>query len=124
MGRTLFVPFQIGDLGAPRAAGRATAVRQMIEQLLFTLPGERVNRPELGCGVQRLVFTGASAETAVATEYVIRVSLTRFLADVLTVDAVRVTVDGVTLVIDILYTLTETGEELAETFRRPLEGPP
>jgi hypothetical protein len=124
MGRTLFVPFQIGELGAPRAAGRVTAVRQMIEQLLFTLPGERVNRQDFGCGVQRLVFTGASEETAVATEYVIRVGLSRFLADVLTVDAVRVTVQDVTLVIDILYTLVETGEELAETFRRPLEGTP
>lgn len=124
MGRTLFVPFQIGDLGTPRTAGRALAARQQIEQLLFTIPGERVNRPTFGCGVQRLVFSGASEENAVATEYVIRVGLERFLADVLSVDAVRVRVEDVALVIDILYTLSETGEELAETFRRPLEGPP
>lgn len=124
MGRTLFVPFQIGELGTPRTAGRSQAVRQQIEQLLFTLPGERVNRPEFGCGVQRLVFSGASVETAIAAEYVIRVGLTRFLADVLGVDAVRVRAQDVTLVIDILYTLKDTGEELAEMFRRPLEGPP
>jgi uncharacterized protein len=123
MGRTLFVPFQIGDLGAPRTAARALAVRQQLEQLLFTLPGERVNRPDFGCGVQKLVFSGADNETAIATEYVIRVALQRYLATLITADAVRVTVADATLSIDILYTLIETGEELAETFQRPLEGP-
>lgn len=123
MGRTLFVPFQIGDLGAPRTALRGVAIRQQIEQLLFTLPGERVNRPDFGCGVQRLVFSGATDEAAIATEYVIRIALQRYLAEVITTDAVRVTVSDATLFIDILYTLRETGEELAETFRRPLEGP-
>lgn len=124
MGRTLYVPFQIGDLGAPRTAAKALAIRQQIEQLLFTLPGERINRPDFGCGVQRLVFAGASNETAIATEYVIRVALQRHLAGRITTDAVRVTVDDATLSIDILYTLVETGEELGMTFQRPLEGPP
>lgn len=123
MGRTLFVPFQIGDLGAPRAATRSVAIRQQIEQLLFTLPGERVNRPDFGCGVQRLVFSGAADEAAIATEYVIRVALQRYLADVIRTDAVRVTVSDATLFIDILFAVLETGEELAEAFQRPLEGP-
>jgi phage baseplate assembly protein W len=123
MARTLAVPFQIGSLGAPRTAGRKVAARQQIEQLLFTLPGERVNRPDFGCGVQRLVFSGASDEAAAATEYVIKVALQKFLADILTVDAVQVTVDDVTLSVDILYTLVATGDELADTFRRSLEAP-
>jgi phage baseplate assembly protein W len=123
MTRTLFVPFQIGDLGVPRTAARVVSARQQIEQLLFTLPGERVNRPDFGCGVQRLVFSGASDEAAAATEYVIRVAMDRYLSDVLKVDAVRVTVDDVTLVIDILYTLVATGDEMADTWKRPLEGP-
>ncbi|MFO0762633.1 MAG: GPW/gp25 family protein [Byssovorax sp.] len=123
MSRTLFMPFQIGDLGVPRTAPRDVALRQQIEQLLFTLPGERVNRPDFGCGVQRLVFAGATNETAIATEYVIRVALDRYLRDVIKADAVRVTVSDATLFIDILYTVIETGDELAETFRRPLEGP-
>jgi phage baseplate assembly protein W len=124
MARTLGLPFQIGALGAPRTANRAVGARQQIEQLLFTLPGERVNRPDFGCGVQRLVFSGASAEAAAATEYVVRVAMGKFLTDVLTVDAVKVTVDDVTLSVDILYTLVDTGEEMADTFKRPLEAPP
>jgi phage baseplate assembly protein W len=124
MARTLYFPFQIGSLGFPRTANRSVAARQQIEQLLFTLPGERVNRPDFGCGVQRLVFSGASPESAAASEYVITIALQRFLADVMTLEAVRVTVDEVTLAIDILYTLVATGDEQAATFRRPLEGPP
>jgi phage baseplate assembly protein W len=122
--RGLWAPFQIGALGLPRGATRDRIVRQQLEHLLFTLPGERVGRPDFGCGVQRLVFAGASPEAAGAAEYVIRTGLRTFLADLVTVDAVRVTVAEATLFVDILYTVNETGQEQAETFVRPLEGTP
>jgi len=124
MGRGLHLPFRIGELGVPRTAGRAQTLRQQLEQLLFTLPGERVNRPDFGCGVQRLVFGGTGPETTAAAEYVIRVGLRKFLGDLLSVDAVRVTAHDATLSIDILYTVVETGEERAESFSRDLEGAP
>lgn len=124
MGRSLYFPFQIGDVGAPRAAARALSIRQQIEQLLFTLPGERVNRPDFGCGVQRLVFAGATKEDAAAAEYVIRLALRKFLGDLITLDAVRVTAAGDTLMVDVLYTVLDTGEEQADTFARPLAGTP
>jgi uncharacterized protein len=126
MGRSLSFPFHIGDLGAPATAPRTVAIRQQLEQLLFTLPGERVNRPGFGCGVQRLVFGGCSPEAAAAAEYIIRVNVQEFMSNVIAVDAVRVTADAVaaTLYVDILYTLRETGEERAETFRRTLEAAP
>ena len=63
MKRSLTFPFHIGDLGAPATSPRTLAVRQQLEQLLFTIPGERVNRPTFGCGVQRLVFGGCSPES-------------------------------------------------------------
>jgi uncharacterized protein len=126
MARSLAFPFRIGDLGAPVTSPRAQAIRQQIDQLLFTLPGERVNRPTFGCGVQQLVFSGCSPEAAAAAEYIIRVNIQRFMADVVKLDAVQVTADAdaATLYIDVLYTLLETGEERAETFRRALEGAP
>jgi phage baseplate assembly protein W len=125
MARSLAFPFRIGDLGAPATSPRTQVVRQQLEQLLFTMPGERVNRPTFGCGVQRLVFGGCSPEAAAAAEYIIRLNVQEFMEDVLTVDAVRVTADAeaATLFVDILYTLLETGEERAETFRRTLEAP-
>jgi phage baseplate assembly protein W len=124
MGRGLYMPFQVGDLGVPRAASRAQLVRQQLEQLLFTMPGERVNRPEFGCGVQRLVFGGTGPETTTAVEYTIRVAVKQSLADVLTLDALQVTTSDATLTIDILYTLVETGEERADSFKQPLRGTP
>jgi uncharacterized protein len=125
MARSLSFPFHVGDLGTPLTSPRALVIRQQLEQLLFTLPGERVNRPTFGCGVQRLVFGGCSPEAAAAAEYIVRLNVQEFMDDVVTVDAVKVTADAetATLFIDILYTLVETGEERAETFRRPLEGP-
>ena len=126
MARSLAFPFRIGDLGAPVTSPRAQVIRQQIDQLLFTMPGERVNRPTFGCGVQRLVFSGCSPEAAAAAEYIIRVNINRFMTDVVKLDAVQVTadVDAATLYVDVLYTLLETGEERAETFRRTLEGAP
>jgi phage baseplate assembly protein W len=126
MSRSLTFPFAIGDLGTPQASGRQRALREQIEQILFTLPGERVNRPRFGCGVQRLVFSGASAESAASAEYIISVNLREFMGESITVDAVRVTADPdqATLFIDVLYTVRETGEERADSFRRPLEAPP
>jgi phage baseplate assembly protein W len=126
MARSLAFPFRIGDLGAPVTSPRTQAVRQQIDQVLFTMPGERVNRPTFGCGVQRLVFSGCTPEAAAAAEYIIRVNINRFMSDVVKLDAVQVTadVDAATLYVDVLYTLLETGEERAETFRRTLEAAP
>jgi phage baseplate assembly protein W len=124
MGRSLHFPFQLGDLGSPRSASHLQVIRQQVEQLLFTLPGERVNRPGFGCGVQRLVFGAATPEAAAAAEYVVRANVDRFMGDVIRLDALKVSVEEATLLIELLYTVIETGEETAETFRRPLEGPP
>jgi phage baseplate assembly protein W len=124
MSRSLHFPFQLGDLGTPRSIGHQQVIRQQLEQLLFTLPGERVNRPRFGCGVQRLVFGAATPEVAAAAEYVIRVNVTEFMGEIIRLDAVKVSAADATLFVDILYSLIETGEEQAETFRRPLEGPP
>jgi phage baseplate assembly protein W len=124
MGRSLYFPFQLGDLGLPRSAAHAPAIRQQLEQLLFTLPGERVSRPDFGCGVQRLVFGDASPEAAAAAEYIIGVNVSQFMGELVRLDAVKVSALDATLFVDILYTVLETGDEGAESFSRPLEGPP
>ena len=119
----LFFPFQIGSLGLPRKANRAETIRQKLEQLLFTLPGERVNRPDYGCGVQQLVFAGVGREAVTAAEYLISSNIAQNLPEVV-LDAVRVTAVDATLHIDILYTVRDTAEEAAASFALPLEGAP
>ncbi len=125
MNRTLDQPFRITDRGiAGAAAGAAQLARAQLRQLLFTAPGERVDRPELGCGLHLLVFSGADAACAAATEYAVRTAVNRYLGRLLTLDAVRVSVDDTTLVVDVLYTLRASGDELADTFTHPLPAPP
>jgi uncharacterized protein len=126
MARSLTFPFAISELGAPLVSPHARAIREQVEQVLFTIPGERVNRPSFGCGVQRLVFGGCSPEVAAAAEYVITINLRELMGDVIAVDAVRVTADpeAAMLVVDLLYTVRTTGEERADSFRRALEAAP
>jgi phage baseplate assembly protein W len=122
---TLDFPFRITDRGTARTSpDEATLARAQLRQLLFTAPGERVDRPAFGCGLHLLVFTGADAARAVTTEYLVRAAINRYLSRLLVLDAVRVTVADTTLVVDVLYTLRQSGTELADTFTHDLPGPP
>lgn len=117
-------PFRITDAGTARpAGGLAELARAQLHQLLFTAPGERIDRPDFGCGLHLLVFSAADVERAALTEYLVRTAIARHLSRLIVLDAVRVTADDATLVVDVLYTLRSTGEELAGTFTRPLIGP-
>ena len=51
-------PFTIDNRGGVGVTDEDDHIRDMIEQVLFTNPGERVNRPDFGCGLRRMVFTG------------------------------------------------------------------
>jgi phage baseplate assembly protein W len=64
--------------------------RDLIEQVLFTAPGERVNRPDFGCGLHRLVFEPNGPELAAATQMLVHGALQQTLADRLTVIDVAV----------------------------------
>ena len=49
-------PLAFDGTGRTALADRDAHIRQMIEQLLFTEPGERVMRPTFGCALLQLVF--------------------------------------------------------------------
>jgi hypothetical protein len=119
--RALSFPFRPDDHGAAATSALPDAVRQQVEQTLFTIPGERVDRPDFGCGIQLLVFEAATPTTAVATEHVIRVALQRHMADLIDVEGVRVSAAESELRVEILYVLRATGQEAAMTVTHPLE---
>lgn len=95
-------------------------VRDMLEQVLFTAPGERVNRPDFGCGLSRLLFAGNAPELAVTVEMTVRGALQRWLGHVLSVEAIAVAVEDSTLRIDLSYMLIATGERAETTLTRPV----
>jgi uncharacterized protein len=99
-------------------ASRQDHVRQMIEQVLFTIPGERVMYPDLGVGVERLVFETGGVEVTAAAQSLIASALQRWLGDVIAVRDVRVTTVEATVSVDILYELIETRELRQERYER------
>ncbi len=87
-------PFEIEAAGAA-TSGRAAHVREQIAQVLLTVPGERVFRPDFGAGVRRLVFEPNDDALVALTEKRLRSSLD---------DTVRGEVDPKTLAIAVSRT--------------------
>jgi phage baseplate assembly protein W len=97
-------PFTVGPAGiiAPDPDDDA-GLRGRIVQVLFTAPGERVNRPDFGCGLFDLVFDPSNSVLAAATEFAVGQALTRWLGDELIVDAVDVTALEETVTVEVAY---------------------
>ena len=93
-------------------------IRDLIEQLLFTMPGERVNRPTFGSGVLNLVFAGNSPELAAAAQLMIQGALQQWLAELIQVEAVQVVSEDSTLSVTVRYVVRRTQERRTTEFRR------
>lgn len=120
----LAFPFRT-DPGQPVIADRADHVRQQIEQVLFTAPGERPHRPSFGIGVEQLVFE----PNADALRAVINQHLTATLAETLhgEIDPASLTVDvslrgEETLVIRIGYRVATIGRDVEHVFEKAVSG--
>jgi phage baseplate assembly protein W len=111
-------PYHIERQGRTATTGDDDHVRDLIEQLLFTLPGERVNRPDFGSGLQQLVFDPNSAELAETVQFTLRAALDRWLGDLIEVDNLEVTSHDASLRIVLQYTTRKTGESRSEVFER------
>ena len=101
------------DLGRGRIAEEedyAEHIEQVMFQVLFTAPGERINRPDFGCGVKRLVFAPNSEVSAALAQVTIFQALTRWLGTAITVNDVKAQAIEERLEITIAYTLKTRGE--------------
>ena len=88
----------------------AAHVEQLVMQVLMTAPGERINRPDFGCGVKRLVFAPASDITASLAQATIFQALTTWLPALVDVGAVSVSADGPTLHVLVAYVVKAIGQ--------------
>ena len=104
-------PYHIDGRGRTAATGYEDHIRDMIEEVLFTVPGQRVNRPTFGCGLLQLVFAPNSAELAATTQYLVQGSLQQWLGDVIQVNAVSVESQDSSLSVRIDYTLRRTQQD-------------
>jgi phage baseplate assembly protein W len=106
-------PFRIGPSGQALQARYEAHVAQMVRQVLLTTPGERIDLPEFGCGLRRLVFAPHSEALDASTQMIVRQSLQRWLADQVDVKLVRVepaeeTGDEAQLVVIVQYVVRDT----------------
>ena len=111
-------PFGFDGHGQTAGADDAAHVRQMIEQILFTNPGERVNRPDFGSGLLQLVFAPNSDALAAALQANVHGSLQRWLGDLIDIRDLDVQNDDSKLTVMVKYTLVRTSEQRSETFER------
>ena len=88
----------------------------MIEQLLFTNPGERVNRPDFGSGLQQLVFAPNSPELAAALQFTMQAALQTYLGDLIDLKAVEVSAQEATLRVVVQYVVRRTQEQRTVIF--------
>jgi len=103
-------PFQIDRLGRTAPTDEETHVRDLIEQVLFTSPGERVNRPTFGSGLLRQVFAPNSDVVATAVQFTVQGSLQQWLGDRIQVESVDVVSQDSTLTVTVAYRLRRDGQ--------------
>lgn len=109
-------PYRIGADGRTMGASREQHVRSLIELVLFTAQGERVNRPDFGAGLRQLVFSENAPELAASAQHLVQSALQRYLADVIEVRSVDVQARGSMLSITVSYRPFDEGREQVVRF--------
>jgi hypothetical protein len=113
-------PYQIDPQGRTAAADSEAHIRDMIEQVLFTIPGERVMRPTFGSGLTQIVFQPNSEELATAVQFLVQGNLQQWLGEMIVVEAVQVTSAESTIEVRIQYLIRQTQQRRIEQFSRPV----
>lgn len=111
-------PFHLDSRGRTATTDPNDHIRDLIEQVLFTAPGERVNRPTFGSGLLQMIFAPNSDELATATQFLVQGSLQQWLGDLIQVEAVQVNSLESTLEVTVVYTIRRSQERQTAQFRR------
>ena len=114
----LLYPYQINGRGRTAEADEAIWIRGLIEQVLFTSPGERVMRPDFGSGVMQLVFAPNSPELAATTQFLVQAALQQYLGNLISLEGVEVEAVDATLRVIVRYAMRRTGASHTEAFVR------
>ncbi len=109
-------PFRIDNRGLTAEAEYNRHIRDMIEQVLFTQPGERVNRPDFGSGLMQLVFAPNSPELATTTQFLIQGSLQQYMGELIQLQDVGVEANDSTIIVTVSYIVQQNQQRQTETF--------
>jgi len=116
---TLDFPYHFDGRGRTATTETGDHVRDLIEQVLFTTPGERVMRPDFGAGLLTLVFEPNSATLAATSQFLVESGLQQHLAGLIAVNAVTVENIDAILQVTVRYTLLVDATPQEATFLVP-----
>jgi hypothetical protein len=117
-------PYHLDIQGRSARTDPDDHLRDLIEQVLFTAPGERVNRPTFGTGLRQLVFAPADDELAAATQFLVQGSLQQWLGDRITIEDVRAEAGDGELHVTVRFQVKRTAERRVERFAAPIGSGP
>ena len=109
-------PYQFDGRGRTAGADLNVYVGQMVELVLFTSPGERVNLPDFGSGLLQLPFAPNSQEMAAATQFAVKGALQKWLAGYVNVQDVTAAVDDATLTVTVAYSVVGSDVTQVQTY--------
>ena len=115
-------PYHFDSRGRTAGTGDTDHIRDLIYQVLFTSPGERVNRPSFGSGLMQLVFAPNSDTLAATTQFLVQGALQQWLGDLIIVESVQVEADDGTLRVAIQYLVRRTQSRQTAQFSRAGSG--
>jgi uncharacterized protein len=109
-------PYQFDGRGRTQEATLQDYVKQLVEQVLFTSPGERVNLPDFGSGLVQLPFAPNSVEMAAATQFSVQAALQKWLGSYVKVQSVVASAQEAVLTVTVTYTPLSTDVSQVQTF--------
>ena len=109
-------PYRFGGRGRTQQASLSDYIKQLIEQVLFTSPGERVNLPDFGSGLLQLAFAPNSVEMAAATQFTVQAALQKWLANYVKIKSVVASAQEAVLTVTVTYTPLSTEVTEVQTF--------
>jgi uncharacterized protein len=111
-------PYQLDGRKRTATTSYEDHIRDMVEQVLFTAPGERVNRPNFGSGLMQLVFAPNSDELAAATQFLVQGALQQWLGELIEVESVTVASEDSSLRVQVQYLIRRTEQRQVAMFAR------
>lgn len=111
-------PVWFNGTGCTATTDDADHIEQMIEELLFTSPGERANQPDFGSGLLQMVFAPNSTELAAALQFTTQAAIQRYLGDLIDLQDLSVSAQDATLNVTVKYVIRSTQQQQVNTFVR------
>src|SRR6516162_7824075 len=110
-------PYQFDGCGrTAEAPSLQDYITQLVEQVLFTSPGERVNMPDFGSGLLQLPFAPNSMEMAAATQFTVQAALQKWLSAYVKVISVVASADEAKLTVSVTYSPLNTDVTEVQTY--------